>query len=229
MTAAVSNSSDENQQARLPLAAMSKAARWRRRPRAARTSRRKRPPGRRPSPPRPPKQGPARSAGVEPDRAPAIAAPESRRPHNVPTSAAADCSGQTWHAGRCPSCTTHRYQAGGGDRRAGRTAGTNWRLQRTRCVVRSRGGSVVSLFELRHVCDGNSTAARATSPACHACVYCRTLCPHHRVAEYANPLDLDLDTSPGWRKTGGLRAKPTPGGVPVKNMSPGESVQTCET
>jgi len=35
--------------------------------------------------------------------------------------------------------------------------------------------------------------------------------------------------SPGWRNTGGLRAKPTPGGVPVKMRSPGSSVQTPET
>ena len=35
-------------------------------------------------------------------------------------------------------------------------------------------------------------------------------------------------TSPAWRYTGGLRAKPTPGGVPVKITSPGASVQTSE-
>ncbi len=34
--------------------------------------------------------------------------------------------------------------------------------------------------------------------------------------------------SPGLRNTGGLRAKPTPGGVPVKIKSPGASVQMSE-
>lgn len=36
-------------------------------------------------------------------------------------------------------------------------------------------------------------------------------------------------TSPGLRNTGGVRAMPTPGGVPVKITSPGSSVDTCET
>ena len=36
-------------------------------------------------------------------------------------------------------------------------------------------------------------------------------------------------TSPGWRKTGGLRAKPTPAGVPVNSRSPAASVQMSET
>ena len=35
-------------------------------------------------------------------------------------------------------------------------------------------------------------------------------------------------TSPGLSQTGGLRAMPTPGGVPVKIRSPGSSVMTCE-
>ena len=35
--------------------------------------------------------------------------------------------------------------------------------------------------------------------------------------------------SPGLRNTGGFRAKPTPGGVPVKIRSPGASVQISET
>src|SRR5437660_1906270 len=35
-------------------------------------------------------------------------------------------------------------------------------------------------------------------------------------------------SSPGLRNTGGLRAAPTPGGVPVKIRSPGSSVITCE-
>ena len=34
--------------------------------------------------------------------------------------------------------------------------------------------------------------------------------------------------SPGCKKTGGWRAIPTPGGVPVKIKSPGSSVHTCE-
>ena len=32
-------------------------------------------------------------------------------------------------------------------------------------------------------------------------------------------------TSPGWRNSGGVRAKPTPAGVPVAMMSPGSSVR----
>ena len=101
--------------------------------RPARTSRRRRPPARRPSPHRPPAAAPARPAGAAPDRAPAIAAPGSRRPHSVPTSAAAGTlpARPGTRAGR-PSCTTHRSATGGGGRRAGRTAGTNWRLRRTR-------------------------------------------------------------------------------------------------
>ena len=35
--------------------------------------------------------------------------------------------------------------------------------------------------------------------------------------------------SPGCRNTGGVRATPTPGGVPVKSKSPTSSVHTCET
>src|ERR1022692_4003200 len=35
-------------------------------------------------------------------------------------------------------------------------------------------------------------------------------------------------TSPSFIYTGGLRATPTPGGVPVKITSPGSSVKTCD-
>jgi hypothetical protein len=52
-----------------------------------------------------------------------------------------------------------------------------------------------------------------------------------RIAQHADPLDLDLaDVAPASSRHGfGLRACPTPDGVPVKMMSPGSSVMPCVT
>ena len=42
------------------------------------------------------------------------------------------------------------------------------------------------------------------------------------------PSTVTVTTSPGTSQRGGLRAKPTPAGVPVEMMSPGSSVKTLE-
>ena len=50
----------------------------------------------------------------------------------------------------------------------------------------------------------------------------------HRFRSSPSPSTLTTTSSPGCRKMGGLRAKPTPGGVPVETISPGSSVITWE-
>jgi hypothetical protein len=51
-----------------------------------------------------------------------------------------------------------------------------------------------------------------------------------RIAQHADPSISISQTSPCFIHTGfGLRAWPTPDGVPVKMMSPGSSVMPCVT
>ena len=55
--------------------------------------------------------------------------------------------------------------------------------------------------------------------------------PHRRTTglrSVPSPSISTSTTSPGWSQTGGLRAIPTPGGVPVKIRSPGWNVKTRE-
>ena len=50
----------------------------------------------------------------------------------------------------------------------------------------------------------------------------------HRVGERADPLDRAAALSPGFMKMGGLRAEPTPAGLPVAMRSPGRRVRMLE-
>src|SRR6185295_9081618 len=54
-------------------------------------------------------------------------------------------------------------------------------------------------------------------------------CPATGLARTPRPSISTSIRSPGLRKTGGLRANPTPAGVPVEIMSPGSSVMKRET
>ena len=69
--------------------------------------------------------------------------------------------------------------------------------------------------------DGELEAARAIEYGPHRSYSKRFL-------STPSPSTSTSQTSPDCRKRGGLRAVPTPGGVPVKIRSPGSSTQHCD-
>ncbi len=74
-------------------------------------------------------------------------------------------------------------------------------------------------------CNDGSTLQRTVTTLTLGPVPGLTLASDHGIAQRPDALDLISTTSPSTSHRGGVRAAPTPAGVPVRMTSPGSSVQ----